>query len=609
MQRSLLSLAALTVFAAAANAQQCFEQNFGVLAPLAGGTAGFGDDVMFDDQPLGFTLTFGANSYTHAAVSENGIVYLTTGSGTNGPTGIGNAYQNIDVFLGTTIGDDPRIAPLFMDFWSQPGTSGGVYINNTIPGKFVVTWDRMVEWWATTQASVPNTEYTFQCQITDTGDVSFYFDSNVNGTINAGQNDPRCGVSRGDGVVDPGSADLSAAAQNLTDFVLYEAFPAYTPPATSPFDLQNTTVTFINAGTGYISVTQGCTPARNENYGTGCYDLSDSFYEEMTPTAMDLDGSIVSGLSLGPGAGYLVTTSAGAGGIAPGQSAVIVPAGDDDFVDTATVGGTLGIFVGSNGNISRVAANGNGFVPSVSTMLGNANEGLYAWTDLHSASGGGSGDIWYEENGTVATVTYLAVAGWNTGAGNTIQFIWDTATGDFSIEFENLNTTNPEVWLVGYSPAGPSTDDGGTDISAMNASLVSGQNVDAMTLSASGAPISSPTAGSTVTFTVDNMQEIFPGVTVGLLAVSLGQTNPGLPLGFLGAPGCNAYIASLDLTLTMTGGGSTLTQAFNLPAGLPSGVQLYSQAVNLVLPNSLPNGQNAFGMILSNGVSHFVNSF
>ena len=95
----------------------------------------------------------------------------------------------------------------------------------------------------------------------------------------------------------------------------------------------------------------------------------------------------------------------------------------------------------------------------------------------------------------------------------------------------------------------------------------------------------------------------------GLLAVSLGQTNPGLPLGFLGAPGCQAYIASLDLSLTMTGGGSTLTQAFNLPAGLPSGVQLYSQAVNLVLPNSLPNGQNAFGMITSNGVSHFVNSF
>ncbi len=609
MQRSLISLAALTVFAAGAQAQTCFEQNFGVLAPLAGGVAGFGDDVMFDDQPLGFTLTFGANSYTHAAVSENGIVYLTNGAGTNGPTGIGNAYQNIDVFLGTTVGDDPRIAPLFMDFWSLPGTSGGVFINNTIPGKFVVTWDRVVEWWATTQASVPNTEYTFQCQITDTGSVSFYFDGNVQGTINTGQTDPRTGVSRGDGVADPGPADLSTGPQNLSDFVLYEAFPFYTPPAASPFDLNDQTIDFVNAGTGYIAIPQGCTPARNETYGEGCYDLSDSFYEEMSPTAMDLDGSIVSGLSLGPGAGYLVSTTPGAGSIAPGTSAVIVPAGDDDFVDTATVGGTLGIFVGSNGNISRVAANGNGFVPSVSTMLDNANEGLYAWTDLHSASGGGSGDIWYEESGTVATVTYLAVAGWNTGAPNTMQFIWDTATGDFSIEFENLNTTNPENWLVGYSPAGVSTDDGGTDISAMSSVVVSGQNVDRLTLSASGAPISSATAGSTVTLTMDNMQEIFPGVTIGIVAVSLGQTNPGLPLGFLGAAGCNAYIASLDLPLTVVGAGSSVSTPFPLPPGLPSGIELYSQGINLVLPNSLPNGQNPFGMLTSNGVSHFVNSF
>jgi len=185
MQRLLLSAAALGALAVTARAQ-CFEQNFGVLAPLSGGVAGFGDDVAFDEQPLGFTLTFGANSYTHTVITENGIMYLTNGAGTNGPTGLGTAYQSEDVFVGTTPGDDPRIAPLFMDFWSQPGTSGGVWVNNTVPGKFIVTWDRMVEWWATTQSTVPNTLYTFQVQIDSNGNIDMYFDGNVQGTQNQG---------------------------------------------------------------------------------------------------------------------------------------------------------------------------------------------------------------------------------------------------------------------------------------------------------------------------------------------------------------------------------------------------------------------------------------
>ena len=610
MQRLLISLGAIGALAVTAQAQ-CFEQNFGVLAPLAGGTAGFGDDVAFDEQPLGFTITFGANSYTHTVITENGIMYLTQGAGTNGPTGLGTAYQDIDVALGTTVGDDPRIAPLFMDFWSQPGVSGGVWVNNSVPGKFIVTWERMVEWWATTQSG-PDPLYTFQAQISDTGNVDFYFDGNVTGTINAGQNDPRTIVSRGDGVVDPGSADLSSGvAQNLNDYVIYEAFPAYVPPAASPFDLNDQTVTFVNAGTGYLAINQGCTPALNEPYGQGCYNISDSFYEELDPVAMDLDGSIINGISLGgaPGTGYLVTTGPGNGNIAPGANATIMPLGDDDFQDSNIVGGTLGVWVGSNCNIALGGGNNTGFTPSVTTMLGDAFEGLYAWTDLHSASGGGAGDIWYEESGSIATVTYLAVSGWNTGVPNTVQFIWDTATGSFSIEFENLNTTNPEIWLVGHSPAGPSVNGGGVDVSALNSAVMSATNVSALSLDASGAPVSSSTSGSVVTYTLDNARPIGGGVSVGIVVISFLQTNPGLPLGFLGAPGCSAYVGSLGIPLGIVGPGTTLSTTLSIPAGAPSGTEIFAQGVNLLQPNSLPNGQNSFGMTLSNGIRSYVSSF
>ncbi|MEC8651999.1 MAG: hypothetical protein VXY92_05500 [Planctomycetota bacterium] len=606
MQRLLISAVAIGALAVSSQAQ-CFEQNFGVLAPLAGGTAGFGDDVAFDEQPLGFPITFGANVYTHTVITENGMMYLTTGGGTNGPTGPGTAYQDIAVALGTTAGDDPRIAPLFMDFWSQPGVSGGVWINTSISGKFIVTWERMVEWWATTQPG-PDPLYTFQAQIDSSGTIQFYFDGNVTGTANAGQNDPRTIVSRGDGVVDPGTSDLSALPQNLSDFVIYEAFPAYAPPATSPFDLNDQTVQFVNAGTGYITVSQPCTPALHELYGQGCYDTSDTFYEELSPTAMDLDGSIINGLSLGgsSGSGYLITTTPGNGNIAPGPNATILGLGDDDFQDS---GGSLGVWVGSNCNIALQGANSNGFTPSVTTMLNQQFEGLYAWTDLHSTSGGGGGDIYYEESGTVATVTYLGVHGWNTGVPNTVQFVWDTATGNFSIEFENLNTTNPAVWLVGHSPAGASVDGGAVDISALNAAVVSANNAPALSLDASGAPISTATSGSTVTYTIDNVAPFAPGLGIGLVAISFTQTNPGLPLAFLGAPGCSAYVGSLDVTLAVVGAGNSLSTTFNIPAGAPSGTELFAQGINLVQPNSLPNGQNSFGMQLSNGVRSFVSAF
>jgi hypothetical protein len=152
-------------------------------------------------------------------------------------------------------------------------------------------------------------------------------------------------------------------------------------------------------------------------------------------------------------------------------------------------------------------------------------------------------------------------------------------------------------------------DGGGVDLSTLNGAVLSAQNVAAMTLGASGAPISSSTAGSTVTYTADNMFEIAPGVTLGLVALSTIQSDPGVPLAFLGAPGCDAFVGSLDVTLTLLGAGPTQSTTFNLPPGVPSGFELYAQAVNLVTPNSLPNGQNAFGMSLSNGVRSYVSSF
>ncbi len=335
----------------------------------------------------------------------------------------------------------------------------------------------------------------------------------------------------------------------------------------------------------------GCAFASSENYGAGCgLNQYASIYEVLASSAMDLDGVKIDALNTG--AGYLVQALPGAGGIVQGPSAVIVPAGDDDFVDTATVGGTLGIFVGSNGNISRGAANGNGFVPDVNVFLSNAAEGLYAWTDLHSASGGGSGDIWYEESGTVATVTYLAVAGWNTGVGNTIQFIWDTATGNFSIEFENLNVANPEDWLVGYSPAGANLDPGPTDLSGLsggNIALTAGSDSSALELNSNR-----PLLGNNWDLTTDFIDLVSPiAITV------FGDRSPiAVPFSSIGinAPGCDINLQTALATVTSLNVGGSSTTSIALPNNpLLAGAKLSAQTLCLTT-------QNIGGLLSSNGL-------
>jgi hypothetical protein len=340
----------------------------------------------------------------------------------------------------------------------------------------------------------------------------------------------------------------------------------------------------------------GCTFADVVEYGAGCGGVGfASFYEQLAsdPAAangMDLDGVRIEGLNTG--SGYLVQAFAGAGGIAPGGSAVVVPAGDDDSVDTSTVGGTLGIWVGSNCNISLGGTNGGGFTPDVATMLNNANAGLYAWTDLHSASGGGAGDIWYEESGTVATVTYLAVSGWNTGLPNTVQFIWDTATGNFSIEFEALNTTNPEDWLVGYSPAGANLDPGASDLSALtggNVLLTAASDSASLALSAN-----LPVLGTNWDLTTDFIDPISP-----IAITFFGDRSPvAVPFTAIGinAPGCDINLASAITSLSGLSAGGTATVTVALPNNPAlAGALLSAQSLCLTL-------QNSANLLSSNGV-------
>ena len=126
-------------------------------------------------------------------------------------------------------------------------------------------------------------------------------------------------------------------------------------------------------------------------------------------------------------------------------------------------------------------------------------------------------------------------------------------------------------------------------------------DVKALKLSAAPDPISSPTAGSTVVYTVDHALELMPGtgMAVGVVAFSLVSV-PSSGLAIIGAPDCAAYVGLFGLTLSFVGTLGAQHVPLVLPPGLPPGTVMYAQAASLSL------GVNAANLITSNAVESVI---
>lgn len=611
MQRILFPFAAASLFAVAATAQ-CYEQNLGVLAPITGGVAGMGDDVLFDLQPMNITFPMAGNAatYSHAHVCSNGVIYLTNGAPTNGST---YAYQLTTYFDGA-VGADPRIAPFWIDLESAPQFGGGVYINNTIPGKFVVTWLNTVEW------ATQGPAFTVQAQLFANGDVKFFYNASVYGISVpfSPQFVSRCGLSEGNGVVATPPVDLSTGPINLASHYMLEEFPQ------NVFDLQNTTLQFVHAGTGYVCVPGPCVPAANINYGSGCYDISNSFYQYFTDasTINTLNGQSM--VMTPVGSEYLVQW--GGGTFVPPTGATSLGLTDDGEVSVTpsipfptAAGPVATLWVGANGMVS-VASNPDAgtYVPDAQAFLASTVMAFWSWHDFNPSEAG-SGPVTYHEatsgGQTTAYITWNGVENYPTGTVNpsTMQFQFNLTTGQVTWVWVTMDTSTASTFgtghLVGWSPAGPSSDPGSITLSTTQSFVTSSSQIVALALAASPAPVSTASTGTVVTYTTSNMRALVGGPFVGLNVMSLGQVPNGLDLGFLGAPGCRVYVQSLDFTQAMVGVTPTNSVTLPVPAGIPPGFQLFSQSVNLITPNSLPNGQNSFGMITSNGVISTIAPF
>ena len=589
MNRLTASLSALAMLSSALSAQ-CFETNFGT-------SIGSGDDSLLAVTPMNITFPMGgiAASYTHVQPNTNGNIYLTNGAAGVGTTSTGysTAAATMVTNLRGAAGGSPRIAAYWRDLNLTVANSGAVWVNNSIPGKCVVTWANAVHFGQTTPV------FTVQAQLFSSGRVVFFYSATTQNTAIC----PLVGISQGNGIADPGASDLSVASSGVsTSQIVYQTFAT-----ANTFDLQTTAVTFTpNAGGGYDVLPTPCVPATHTSYGSGCYNVSATWYELFGTSSFDLSNSSIrmtpngfGGYDMAPGSASFFTHTVA--GLAQG----------DDVVTAVTLpaafnypgGSTTSIGVCSNGYIWMQGTNTLAdFSPSAAELFSNPARLCPAWCDLLPDGATNVANVFAEADvvNNKFYVTWLNVPTFTTPGTVTMQVELDLTSG--AVEYRYQGCTIPaSATITGWTPGSPLSviDPGTRDISTTLAGGFSTKSTENRPLTLAGSP--TPVIGSPITYTTSNV----PGTALfNLLIVSLGEQTPPIDLAPAGAPGC-PLLVTLGAFFSFPSAGSPTTSAIvPLPADPTlAGGTLYCQSF------TIDPASNAAGVITSNGVRSRLNTF
>jgi hypothetical protein len=303
----------------------------------------------------------------------------------------------------------------------------------------------------------------------------------------------------------------------------------------------------------------------------------------------------------------------------------VLPADDDgDALVTLpsalpTPGGPVTQITVSHNGIITLGSTGNNtfdYTPTGPELVSAAGAGFYSWHDWNDTEAG-SGALKTElAGGNLFCVTWDGVESYANPEGpnpGTQQFQLDLTTGAVTYVWTSINNNTTSIfgsaYVVGYKGPGAQTDGGSVNLSSALPATYNWVPGLPLVLTASPAPVSTPISGTVVTYTTSNIPEYYPtsGIYIAMNILSLGQIPaPGLDLIIIGAPGCPAFVSSLDVTQAMVGASNSQSVTFSIPPGVPAGLTIYSQSAALVQPFSLPNGQNAFGLTTSNGIASVI---
>ncbi len=360
---------------------------------------------------------------------------------------------------------------------------------------------------------------------------------------------------------------------------------------------------------GYTDVPGAATKG---SYGTGCYDVAVSLYEQFAGSANDLSGQKVT-LTKNALGGYDSVTSTGTAVTLPTTPGLAL---SDDVVSAIQTlpftfdfpgGSTTGIVVDSNGSIGLAGTVGTTIGGSAAVMLGLPSTRIVAsMQDLLPDGVANVANVFVHpdaRNASVYYITWLNVPCFGSiavppptstfqikltdnGTNDTVELIYQTLANDSS--------SNAGVALTGFSRGSGANNPGSSDLTAGTVS--SRTEAKALKLATTQRPI----INTSMTFTTS---EIPASAAFSLYVLSLGQVNPGLDLGVIGAPNCRAYITLPEVLSNFQIGGPTAATIVSIPNDpFFVGQSFFSQAI------ALDATANAAGIISSGAVSCVMGS-
>lgn len=227
--------------------------------------------------------------------------------------------------------------------------------------------------------------------------------------------------------------------------------------------------------------------------------------------------------------------------------------------------------------------------------LEQSNDGGTTWTAVATMDNSASGVL------NTAGITSANFAPTST---QWASLAYPLSTGTNRIRFRGVSDFGNNVFLDNISV--------GVQPSARHTRYGRSCGTPAFTLDAAPSPVSTPSAGTTVVYSLGSVPLACPAPAqvfhFGVLLLSVGQDFPGTDL-FTGygieAPGCLLHLTSLDVVIGYVGTVPNQTVNFDVPSNIPGGALYYTQAAALICPVA-PN--NA-GIIMSNAVRSYVNGF
>jgi hypothetical protein len=559
------------------SAQLCYESNIGT-------SVGVGDDVVLPIQSIGFAFPFGGATYTDIHPCTNGFVYLSN-AGVPAPGGA--LYPTFTP--AALVAGSPKICPMLTDLNILAANGAAVYVNNTIPGRCVVTWLNAVMFGNTVIE-------TIQMQLYSSGNILFFYDTNV---LIRTASAALAGMSPAGGAAVPPASNLSNGG-NVTVPTLFETFNN----TTAQCDLTGASLLFVPNGAGYIWTFIPCS-ALNLAYGAGCYNSTRTLYEHFpSSNTFDLSGLTI---TFTPAGGAYVVTSAPIGAFFAPVAAALALTDDSIAVGNALPSpfpypgtNTAAVDVHSNG---QVFLSGGGVADYTATVAEFLTRGasVGAWMDFNPAAAG-SGGVHFDVDAinNVAYVTWNGVYAYGTATPHTMQIALycngSVSPGTMELRFQSLanNATLDPNCITGYTPGNNAQDPGNRDLSAVLPVVVPAEARGLLLTAAPG-----PSLGATVTYTLDRIP-----LTAILSAhiVSFTQVPaPGVDLGFLGAGGCVQLIGLSGSSNVLMFGSPTATRNLTIPnVAAYAGMVLFSQGATLVV------GVNPLGLLTSNAIASYV---